>query len=73
MTKIFHTTCNTVLEWGYTSGKAYSDPFNQVELDVAFCNPEGQELRVPAYWCGGQEWRVRFSAPQPGRYTFRTI
>ncbi len=72
MTKTFHTTCNTVLEWGYTSGKAYADPFNQVELDLAFSGPDGQELRLPAYWSGGQEWRVRFSAPQPGRYTFRT-
>ncbi|MGH2350147.1 MAG: DUF5060 domain-containing protein, partial [Chloroflexota bacterium] len=41
-------------EWTYTSGRAYDDPFNQVELDVRFWVEGGQEWRVPAYWCGGQ-------------------
>ena len=34
-------------EWSFASGKAYSDPFNQVELDVLFSDPQGQEWRVP--------------------------
>jgi len=64
---------HTVTEWAFVSGKAYADPFNDLELDVVFTGPEGREQRVPAFWAGGQTWRVRFAPPSPGRYTFRTI
>jgi len=64
---------NVASEWGYQSGKAYSDPFNEVELDVLFTNPSGEEFKVPAYWAGEQEWRVRFAGVTPGRYKYKTI
>ena len=60
-------------EWSFVSGRAYSDPFNQVDLDVLFSDPQGQEWRVPAYWSGEQEWRVRFAPPGVGCYTYRSI
>jgi hypothetical protein len=62
-----------VAEWAYTSGKAYSDPFNDVELDVEFTDPNSQVQRVPAFWAGDQVWRVRYSPPAPGRYAYRTV
>src|SRR5205085_1301284 len=62
-----------VSEWEYSSGKAYADPFNEVELDVDFYDANGTEIqRVPAFWAGDQTWRVRYAAPAPGRYTYRT-
>lgn len=60
------------MEWGYTSGKAYADPFNEVELNVVLTHESGQAWRVPAYWAGGNEWRVRFAPPLPGKYQART-
>ena len=62
-----------VTEWAYTSGKAYSDPFDDVEFDVVFTDPQGREQRVPAYWAGDQVWRVRYSPAAAGRYTYRTV
>jgi hypothetical protein len=62
-----------VVEWTYSSGKAYSDPFNDLELDVVFTDPEGHEQRVPAFWAGEQVWRVRYSPARRGLYTYRTI
>ena len=59
-------------EWSFTSGKKYKDAFNDLELDVILDAPGGAQYRVPAFWAGGQTWRVRFAAPDPGRYTFRT-
>jgi hypothetical protein len=59
-------------EWSYTSGKKYKDPFNEIDLDVIFDAPGGAQYRVPAFWAGGQIWRVRFAPPQPGQYSFRT-
>ena len=62
-----------VTEWAYISDRAYDDPFNDVELDVLVKDSGGACWRVPAYWAGGQEWRVRFSAPRPGEYEVSTI
>lgn len=60
-------------EWTYSSTKVYADPFNDLELDVIFTDAEGREQRVPAFWAGGQDWRIRYAPPKPGRYTYRTI
>lgn len=61
------------VEWAYASGIAYDDPSSGVELDVVFADDAGRSWRVPAYWAGGQEWRVRYAAPAPGRYIYRTV
>ena len=65
-------TAGVATEWSFVSAKRYADPFNEVELDVVFRGADA-ELRVPAYWAGGGEWRVRFAAPAPGRYEYRTV
>ena len=59
-------------EWSYSSGKQYSDPFNQIEVDAMVTLPSGQEERVPAFWAGGSEWRVRYAAPAAGVYRVRS-
>jgi hypothetical protein len=61
-----------VTEWAYASGKAYRDPFNDLELSVVFTDPKGLEQTVPAFWAGDQVWRIRYSPAFPGRYTYRT-
>jgi hypothetical protein len=64
---------NYPLEWSYASGKTYKDPFNEIELDVVFTGPDGMQQRVPAFWAGGNVWRVRHAASAPGKWSFRTI
>ncbi len=63
---------NCVTEWSYTSGKAYADPFNEVRLDVIVTRPDGEIQRVPAFWAGGNVWRVRYASPEPGRHAYRS-
>jgi len=63
---------NCMTEWGYRSGRPYADP-DEVELDVIFTDPDGEERRVPTFWAGELEWRVRYSSPRVGRHTFRTV
>lgn len=65
-------TQHEVSEWSYRSGQSYADPFNALELDAVIQGPGGQTWRVPAYWAGGSEWRVRFAPPLPGDYTIAT-
>jgi hypothetical protein len=69
----YYATQRLVQEWSFTSGKTYTDPFNQVELDVIFTDPQSKEHRAPAFWAGEQTWKVRFSAASPGKYVFRTV
>jgi hypothetical protein len=64
---------NCVTEWSYSSGRTYADPFNDITLDVLFTDPDGQELRVPAFWAGEQTWRVRYASPTVGTHRYRTI
>ncbi|HUT01003.1 MAG TPA: DUF4038 domain-containing protein [Phycisphaerae bacterium] len=73
MSHQIHGMQNEVSEWGYTTGRRYADPFNDVELDVVVSHSEGESWRVPAYWAGGQEWRVRFRPPRPGAYEVVTV
>ena len=59
-------------EWSYISRKPYGDPFNEVELDVVFTHEDGESLRLPCYWGGDREWRVRFAPPKAGTYEYST-
>jgi len=67
-----YTQRNCVTEWSYHSGRAYDDPFAEVELDVVFTTPSGEELRVPAFWAGEQTWRVRYAPAEVGTHHYRT-
>src|ERR1019366_288746 len=63
----------SVVEWSYSAEKAYADPFNDVELDVVFTDPQGRVQTVPVCWAGEQTWRIRHSPGTAGRYTYRTV
>ena len=64
---------NQIVEWSFTSSKAYKDIFNEVELSARFIFENDEEQLVPAFWAGGKNWRVRFSSPKPGKWRFRTV
>jgi hypothetical protein len=62
-----------VQELSFSSTKTYSDPGNDVVLDVVFDGPGGVQHKVPAFWAGAHAWRVRYAPPVPGQYRYRTI
>jgi hypothetical protein len=64
------TTQERMVEWSVESSKKYSDPFNDVNVDVIFSR-SGQSWRVPMFWRGGERWTVRFAPPVPGDYSYR--
>ena len=66
-------TTGVATEWSYVSGKQYSDPFNQVDLDAVITLPSGGEERVPGFWAGDSTWRVRYAPPVSGLYRIRSV
>ena len=73
MPQEYFGTRNLAVELAFQSGEAFTDPFNEIELDVMFSGPAGKDWRMPAFWAGGCEWRVRFAAPSEGEWSFRTV
>lgn len=71
--EVVERPANVVADWSFESTRKYADPFNDVELDAIFTPPSGNELRVPAYWAGGQTWGVRYSSSEVGTHRFRTV
>jgi len=45
---------------------------SSLEVEVVFSGAAG-EWCVPAFWGGGNLFRVRFAAPDPGRYAWRVV
>lgn len=55
-----------VAEWSFAAERKRADPFNDIELDVVFTAPDGTEKTVPAFWAGGDTWKIRYAAPTEG-------
>jgi len=69
--KCLKTTTNLPAEIEFQARKSNADPFNEVELSACFTEVGGgAEYVVPAFWAGGDMWKVRFSSPTPGRFKF---
>ncbi len=64
---------NAVVEISFRSSSAYADPYNQVELDVVFHGPDDFLITVPAFWAGGDIWKVRFAADRAGEYRYSSV
>ncbi len=63
---------NRMVELTFTAAKTHDDPFNTVELDVTFTDPDGKTVSVPAFWADGDVWRVRYASPRVGTHGYRT-
>ncbi len=43
--------------------REYKNPYTEVDVHIVFTGPDGLELRRPAFWDGGNIWKVRFASP----------
>jgi hypothetical protein len=67
---MLHTEVNVPLEIAFVGEDSRRDR-SGTDVDVIFSGPGGT-MTVPAFWAGRNEFRVRFAAPAPGRWTYRT-
>lgn len=65
-----NTKTNRLIEITFQSETAYAQPFRQIVLDVVFTNPSGKSITVPAFWAGGNTWRVRYNSSEVGTHTY---
>ena len=63
---------NGVAEISLVSEKIYQNPFMEMELDAIITQPDGAQLRVPAFWTGGNRWCFRYASATPGLHTWRS-
>jgi Protein of unknown function (DUF4038)/Domain of unknown function (DUF5060) len=63
---------NRMIELSFTAANSHADPFNTIDLDVTFTSPSSKVVRVPAFWAGGNTWRVRYASPEIGVHTYVT-
>ena len=61
-----------VVEERFTAEKAYDNPYMDVDLWVDLSGPAGQQIRIPAFWDGGQSFRVRMMGTVPGTWNWST-
>jgi len=59
-------------EISFTSTVSYTNPFLECTLDVEFNGPGGEYIKRPAFWDGGDTWRVRFAPVSVGIWNYTT-
>lgn len=67
----YHTVQNRPVEMRFISTKPCVDPFNVLQLAAMVTEPDGDPLRVPGFWAGGNEWRIRYVSAKVGRHIYR--
>jgi hypothetical protein len=61
-----------VFEASFESDTDYSNPLQEVILEVDFTGPGSKSKKCLGFWDGGRTWRVRFSPSHSGNWNWRT-
>ncbi len=64
---------NQPVEIAFKAAKPHADPFNKVDVDVIFTTPGSKTIRVPAFWAGGEIWKVRYASSELGDHGYKTV
>lgn len=66
----FQTTVDipqwTTYEIAVQSGKKFDNPYTDAEVWASFTSDKGDSLVRPAFWDGGNTWKIRFAPPDSG-------
>ncbi|AIE87695.1 alpha-L-rhamnosidase domain protein [Fimbriimonas ginsengisoli Gsoil 348] len=71
--QVLRTQANVAVEVAFTSQRHHVNSFVEVVLDVEFTDSTGKTKKVPAFWAGGEIWKVRFASPTLGKQSYRSI
>lgn len=57
----------TSYEISVRSDKKYDNPYTDIDVWAWFVNEKGDSLVRPAFWDGGNTWKIRFAPPDVGQ------
>jgi hypothetical protein len=60
------------IEFTLSSSTPFASPYLDVEVSATFVDQSGTEFIRPAFWDGGNIWRIRFAAPTPGHWSWKS-
>ena len=66
------TESNRLVEFTFESSITYQNPFTEITLDAIFTEPSGNKRCIPAFWAGGNTWRIRYASSALGLHHFIT-
>ena len=55
------------------SSIVYAEPYAEVDVTVTFRGPDGEEIVRPAFWDGGEFWKVRFAPTAIGTWRWQSV
>lgn len=53
------------------STKSYENPFMDVDIFAEFTFEDGTVVKIPGFWNGENQWKVRFSSEKAGTWTYK--
>lgn len=68
---VIRVEANRVAEVSLVSAKAYQNPFVDLELVAIVTAPDGTQVRMPAFWAGGDRWRFRYASGSLGGHRWK--
>jgi hypothetical protein len=60
-----------VIDLSFRGSPGRSNPFT-VDFGAVITHESGMKMKVPGFYNGNNSWIVRFSPPEPGRWTYTT-
>ena len=54
-----------------TAVRDLPNPYKDATITAVFAGPAGQLVETRGFWDGGRTYKVRFTAPVAGRWTYR--
>jgi hypothetical protein len=61
-----------IFERSFTTSNSYTNiqKYTSVTLTATYRAPDGSTYTLPGFWDGGNTWRIRFSPPKTGTWTY---
>ena len=66
------TAANVAFEITLDAAQPHPEPFLRPALDVVFTDAAAGQRTVPAFWAGGNQWKVRYASPVVGTHRYRS-
>lgn len=63
---------NVPVELTFKSANSENDRAGNLMLDLLVTDPNGTVFKIPAFWDGGDVWKVRYASSLPGKHFWKT-